>query len=205
MKEINIAVSIPCSWDFIPARFFEGWVALKKPPNYSTIIVRRGRVDDMRNKIIDYVLDDGRFTHILFLDVDHYFPSLTIKKLLEHDLDIVSGISFRRSAPYDPTIFKWENEKYLNIVEWQKDSLIDVDGVGAACLLVKVAVLKRMVKPYFEFSSIGGVPISEDLMFCRKAKELGYSILVDTSATNKHIGCLEIDEDMWICHGKKVT
>lgn len=200
LGNINIAVGIPTNWDFLPIKFFQGFVGMDLP-RHSVIVGNRGRIDDLRNSIIHKVLEDGSFTHILFLDTDHYFPPSTVKKLISHNKKIVSGLSFRRCFPYDPVIFKYDQFEmvYNNIEDWNVNKLIEVDAVGGACLLVDVEVFERMgTEKWFEFhvNEHGGMT-SEDIYFCKKAKGVGYKIYCDTSCENKHLGSLEIDYETW--------
>lgn len=202
MNDINICIGLPISWDYLHLPFFESWVQMNKPP-HSIIVGNRGRQDDQRNSIIKEALEYKEFTHILFLDTDHRHHPQTIKKLLFHDKDIVSGLSFRRSVPYDPIMFKQVGNGFENIVKWDQDDLIEVDAVGAACLLIDVEVLKEMKNHFnntkwFEMNMKfkEGV-VSEDIAFCCKAREMGYKIYVDTSCVNKHLGVLEIDEQIY--------
>ena len=202
----NIAIGLPCNWDFLPIQFFESWIELKKP-QHSVIIGNRGRVDDQRNSIIHAALKDDSFSHVLFLDTDHRHHPDTIPKLLQHDKQIVSGLSFRRSEPYDPIMFKEENNRFKNITEWEENELVQIDAVGAASLLVKTEVFKRMDKnKWFEmnYPYHNGV-VSEDFGFCIKVRNLGYKIFVDTSCTNAHIGTLNVTQDTWIKNGRKVN
>lgn len=197
MDKYNIAIVLPINWDFLPIQFFQSFIQFKMPCKWSVIISNRGRIDDLRNSAIFQVLKEDCFSHILFLDIDHYHHPDTIVKLLTHNLPVVSGLSFRRSEPYDPIMFKWEDEKYRNITTWPKDSLVEVDAVGGASLLVKTSVFKDINKPYFEFTKYNGGTVSEDITFCRKLKEAGYKIYCDTSCTNDHIGTLNVNEMTW--------
>ena len=203
-KEINIAIGLPISWDFLHIPFFESWVSMKKP-KHSVIIGSRGRPDDMRNSIISQVLkSEENFSHILFLDIDHYHHPDTIVKLLSHNLPIVSGLSFRRSEPYDPIMFKQCGNKFKNITEWNDGELLEVDTVGAASLLADVEVFEKMKSPWFEMGyKFGGGVVSEDFAFCLKAKNLGYKIWCDSSCTNDHLGILNVNKSIWEKNGAR--
>ena len=212
---INLLIGLPLSWEYIPRAFFESWIGffskfVENKIKFGVMIGDRGRQDDQRNSIIHEVLKHGNeYSHILFLDCDHRFPSDTIVKLLSHNKPIVSGLSFRRMEPFDPVIFNWndEVEEYKNITEWGKD-LIEVDATGGACLLIELDVFRKMEFPWFEFytgydRNGRKVRISEDLYFCKKAKELGYKIYVDPTCQNKHLGSLEVDIDTWKNYNKE--
>lgn len=201
MKDINIAICLGCTWDFLPVQFFHSWIGMKKP-KHSVVFGNRGRQDDIRNSLVNQVLkSDDDFSHILFLDIDHYHHPDTIPMLLSRKQSIVSGLSFRRSEPYDPIMFKQVGDRFENITKWTDGDLVEVDAIGAASLLVEIDVFKKMQSPWFQmnYPFKSGV-VSEDFAFCLKAKELGYKIWCDTACTNNHIGVLNVNKDVWIKH-----
>jgi len=208
-ENTKLLISLGCTWDYIPLPFFESYIQIatslhKNKIPYAVGFSTRGRQDDLRNNSINTVLRDHQsYSHILFLDIDHRFPKDTIIKLLSHNKSIVSGLSFKRTEPYNPVIFNWDNEieEYVNIIEW-KNELFEVDATGGACLLVETEVFKKMKFPWFEFytgfdRSNRKISISEDLYFCKKAKELGYSIFIDPTCTNDHLGIINVNKQTW--------
>jgi len=85
------------------------------------------------------------------------------------------------------------------ITSFQPGSLIEADLVGAGCLLIHRRVLERVPPPKFEWTiDYDGVHnnvkvdeserASEDFTFMRKAKKLGFRIIVDTSVQCIHVG-----------------
>ena len=198
----KLAIVVPCSWDYVPIQFFQSFIQFDIPWQWSVVMPTRGRVDDLRNNAIAKIIENGSFNKILFLDTDHIFPPDTIKKLLSHNKDIVSGISFRRSEPYDPILFNFKENSMEQITKWVDGELIEVGAVGAACLLVDISVLKNISKnKWFEMNyKFGDGVISEDLAFCLKAKNAGYKVYVDTSCTNDHLGILHINKSVWEKH-----
>lgn len=172
-----------------------------KRHNHSVIMPNRGRIDDLRNAAVKSAMDCEEFSHILFLDIDHYHHPDTIPMLLSREQSIVSGLSFRRSEPYDPIMFKQVEDRFENVTEWTDGDLVEVDAIGAASLLVETDVFKKMQSPWFQmnYPFKSGV-VSEDFAFCLKAKEKGYKIWCDTSCTNNHIGVLNVNKDVWVKH-----
>lgn len=212
-SKINLLIGIPLSWEYVPLPFFESWIGfthefVKNKIRYSIMIGSRGRQDDQRNSIINEILKHKEYTHILFLDVDHRFPSDTIIKLLSHNKPIVSGLSFKRTEPYNPTIFSWNDEiEEYSFISNISNELMEVDATGAACLLVEMDVLRKMKHPQFEFftgfdKNKRKINISEDLYFCKKAKQLGYKIYVDPNCQNDHLGQLNVNREVWENYNK---
>lgn len=202
LTNFKLAIAIPLSWNYVDAGFAISLAAMKKPSNYVMIRSGIGRIDELRNQLIEGAKQNN-CSHVLFLDTDHVHHLETIPKLLSCERSIVSGLSFMRTPPYEPVMFKGEINNYETITEWEKDSVIEVDSVGAASLLVDMKVFENIEYPYFQFwknpsddPSLYPV-IGEDVVFCNKAKEAGYKIYVDTSCTNQHLGQIEVDQEYW--------
>lgn len=199
-KQIKLAIAVPLTFDSIPIQFFESFVAMKKP--FQHIFIHAGGyrgIDHIRNQLVD-AAKKYDCTHILFLDVDHRHNPDTIVKLISHNKQIVSGLSYRRVPPFEVCAFNGQINAYKEIVDWEDGSLIEVDSVGAACLLIDMEVFNNIEKPYFMFmenpdpnSKFG---IGEDVVFCNRVKQAGYKIYVDTSCTNKHLATVEIDGEV---------
>jgi hypothetical protein len=71
--------------------------------------------------------------------------------------------------------------------------LMQVDYVGAGCLLISRKVLETLQYPWFFWSrNDPRIPlkerISEDLYFCKKAREAGFQIYLDASVRCLHVG-----------------
>lgn len=164
----------------------------------STIeISANAMVHTARNKMIEDFVADPHMTHILFFDSDMTLPSNGLQMLLEDDKDIVGGLCFTRRLPVEPTVYesiiKEDKELYRNLYSYPRDSVFETDATGGACLLVKKDVFLKMEHPWFEFKHHFG----EDIYFCRKAKELGYKIWVDSRVKVGHIGEIEFNENMF--------
>lgn len=143
---------------------------------------------------------EGGFSHLFFLDSDVIPPPDAVLKLLAHDKPVISGMYCRRSPPHGvPVMIKdgvW-------VTQFEKDSVIEVDYVGAGCLLIRRDVLERLPpiregKHWFSWQvDLNGIVspgenLSEDFAFnlqCRKT--LGIPTLVDTSIKCLHLGVAE--------------
>lgn len=201
MDNFKLAIATPLSEKTVPVEFFESYIQMRKPHNH--IFLRSGGyqgVAHMRNQLVDGAKQYG-CTHILFLDVDHRHNPDTIPMLMSHNKPIVSGLSFMRQDPYDPCMFRGMINQYETVTEWETDELIEVDSVGGACLLVDMEVFENVEKPWFDFIANPDEKvkfgIGEDVYFCNKAKQAGYKIYVDTRCTNKHIGAIEVDDEIY--------
>lgn len=159
--------------------------------------------DHARNVAVETALSQN-FTHLLFLDDDVMPPPDVYYRLAAHNLDIVSGLYHRRQNPIVPVALKSNgNGGYEWVTTYDKGSLIDVDLVGAGCLLIHRMVLERMSKPWFDWlidrdDVPAGERVSEDFAFCIKAKKMGLSIKLDTSVECAHAGYGYSDSDRYL-------
>lgn len=199
-ENFKLAIALPITWSHVPVEFMTSMTVMEKPFNYTLILSTFGRIDEIRNQLVQSAQEQN-CSHILFLDTDHYHSPQTIKKLLSHELPIVSGLSFLRTPPHEPVMMKGEINAFSFINEWEENSLVQVDATGAASLLVDMEVFDKLKKPYFQFLENPNPnilhKIGEDVAFCLKAKEAGYKIFVDTSCQNDHLSQIKINQDYW--------
>ena len=73
---------------------------------------------------------------------------------------------------------------------FQHDGLVEVAGCGFGCCLVKGEVFRRMEYPHFYYQSAldHKNTVSEDVYFCKKARDLGFRVWADTTIVCDHKG-----------------
>jgi hypothetical protein len=146
---------------------------------------------------------DGGFDYCFHLDSDVIPPPDAVLRLLRHQKPLISGIYHRRSPPHGiPVMMK--NGQW--VTQYPPNSVIEVDVVGAGCLLLSADFLRAMPaiqpntgKHWFSWQSDlprvkenEGWHMSEDFTMNRFAREkLGVPTLVDTSVICRHVGCAE--------------
>lgn len=94
------------------------------------------------------------FTHLLFLDMDMTFHPQTVKRLLKHDVDIVSGMyRARRGDPSPFFAFNFDAvtgvPKSLGCIDMTGPELLKVDGLPTGCLLIKSDVFRKLDEQAF--------------------------------------------------------
>lgn len=138
-----------------------------------------------RNSCVDQALDKGA-EWLLFLDDDHTFSSNILMRLLSHNVPIAGALYFQRQVPFAPVAYehKTEDEVYipLNLHNHGENDLVEVVALGTGGMLIRSEVFHAMEKPYFEHGRA-----SEDLIFCDKARELGFPVYCDLGARMGHI------------------
>ncbi len=153
----------------------------------------RDNITFARNKIASKALQ-GDYDYLFFLDDDMVFKPDLLVNLMELKTDIVSGLCFLRREPHEPSMFNLakDGRSYNPVVIWEAGDLIKCDAVGMACTLISKATLKSltMVSEYYKNMYAffdNSYNQGEDVRFCRKAKDLGFTILCDTRELVGHI------------------
>lgn len=142
-----------------------------------------------RNASIDHARTLG-VDYVLFLDSDMQFPNWTLRRLLSHGKDIVGGTYLQREEPHN-MLGLWPDGTVLS-----SDRIHSVTAIPGGCVLIKLSVFDKMVKPYyrtpaFEADADGEARIQgEDYYFCEQAAKAGYEIWLDPVLTLElgHIG-----------------
>lgn len=160
------------------------------------------RVDAMRDCAMHQAQRDG-FSHVLFLDADMVWPTdVLVKMLRHHAAGIVGGLYLLKAPPYSPValtdIVESEGgvDHYAYLAEYG-DELVPVNVLGMGCTLVPVAVLDKIgARPWFSYQEDqdGWPRVSEDVPFCKKAREAGVPILLDPTVKCGHVTTDVIDE-----------
>lgn len=154
----------------------------------------RTSIDRMRNQAAAMALQNN-CDYLMFVDDDMILQMDTVESLVAANKDIVMAHTYIRGYPYNPMAFKatgtfgsddYALSPYKNI-EDDKDenSLVTVDAVGFAAVLIKCSLLKRISKPYF----VTTVNSTEDVYFCLKCKQEypEVTIAVDLKCPTGHL------------------
>lgn len=153
-----------------------------------------------REEIVKTAIEQG-FSHVFFLDSDMNPPANVITRLISHDKDIVSGMCFKRVPPFEPCFYKSviedENGTKLEMLtHWEDNSLVEIEGVGMACTLIRTEVFKKLLekddKIFLPKDNSG-----EDIGFCKRARAEGFRIFVDTSLDIGHVSSFESNSNHW--------
>lgn len=87
---------------------------------------------------------EGGYEYIFFLDDDVLLHPESIIRLMSHKLPIVSGVYCRRAPPIVPVMMRNFAGGRHWVTQFFAPSLIEVDVVGAGCLLIHRSVLERL-------------------------------------------------------------
>ena len=184
----KILIAIPTA-RYIEADTFKSIYNLEIPEGYETTFqyFYGYRVDQVRNLIANWVVNG--FDYLFAVDHDVTFAPDTLKKMLAHDVDVVSGI-YRQRVPEQLIEIYDLNQHRMKIDDLVGKPLVKIGGCGFGCVLVKKEVLVRVGYPQFEYHPAlnHNNTISEDNDFCKKVTRAGFSIWCDPSILCGHIG-----------------
>jgi hypothetical protein len=152
------------------------------------------RTDVARNRA-GLALLNSEFTHVLMLDSDHIHTQDVVKRLLfwalrDPSIEVVGGLNFRRTEPYDPLAFTLGSDgKYYPPTEWP-EGLVKVDAIATCALLISRTVFERGDPPWFYYDysrAAEDVYPSEDMGFAKWCREHGVQQYCDTTCTSPHL------------------
>lgn len=153
--------------------------------NSSTILLNQ------REYLVKEALDLGA-DWLFWMDSDMFLPSTTLLRLLAHEKDIVCGNYMKRAAPFKTVAYKDTTDWESWVPMKQYDELVEVDGVGLGCCLMKADIFKKMEKPWFEFTYKEDSQdwYGEDFNMFKSCQKLGYKVYLDMvlSEQIKHMG-----------------
>lgn len=148
---------------------------------------------DVREKMVESFLA-SKCDAIMFIDSDMVFEPTDIDRLASHDLPFVTAMAFKRTPPFQPCFYTkilYENEKpKLEVPIDYSEGLLEIEGAGMACVIIKREVFEQVEKPYF-FPKPG---LGEDLTLCLKLKEAGIKMYCDTTVNFGHLSTFDITE-----------
>jgi GT2 family glycosyltransferase len=205
-RGIKVGICLPMRTDFSGSRLF--WISLlimRKPVYWEIIDCPRQNIQDARNLLAQHALQRG-MTHVLFVDDDHIIPQDAMIRLLEHDVDMVGALAFKRRPSYDPCVFNVASDPVngdlgMYPVPLIKQGLQEVSAIGFSMVLIKKEVFEKVGWPYFMYGDkslgihthLGG--IGEDMSFCIKAGRAGIKVHCDTDLILPHLGDQEMVTD----------
>ena len=151
-----------------------------------------------RERLATAAIDVGA-DYMLWIDSDMAFPSTTAVRLMAHEEPIVAANYIRRQYPHKGvaygTIGDWENPLPFEVF----DELVEVEGIGMGCMLMKTSIFADIPKPWFEFgwSPKSNDFLGEDMNLCHKLSNAGYTIKVDTALSQelRHLGTYAFGPD----------
>lgn len=183
----KVLVGVPCM-DKVDALFCKSLRNLEVFDDTDFEFKIRLLVYSARDKICKKAVNEG-YDYVFFLDDDMTFEPDTLKRLLAHDKDVVTGLCFQRGGKHLPCVF---DKKCQFVTTWPNE-LFEIGYCGGACVLIKTKVLKKVLES--ERTCFRPLPgLGEDLSFCKRAKKCGFTLYCDPTVKPGHITTYEITE-----------
>ena len=201
-------IAIPCM-ETVHTDFAKSMVDLTRNAPEETYVCfkKSSLIYDSRN-LLSLTAMEGEYDRVLWLDSDMVFPPDTLVKMLqtmkEKDLDVLTGVYFKRMAPYRPVLYDEMNEDGTVYTEFKDipDGLFEVGGCGFGCVLMKTDIIFEISARFSElFSPIGR--IGEDISFCWRARQCGYKIVCDPKISLGHVGHHVVTRDFYETYTKR--
>lgn len=162
-----------------------------------------------RNRVVETFLTDPDNTWLLFIDADMSFPPDALEKLhesLTDDVRVIGGLCFGFSDNLlYPTLYDLKPEGGAELrMTYPPNEVIEVTaGTGAAFLMIHRSVLEDVKAagfsrgfPWFADTELpDGNTQGEDLTFCQRARNVGYTIHVHTGVKTGHLKSLLFTEE----------
>ena len=199
---MKILIAIPCM-DQVPFTFAQSLSTLEKIGECKLAMKAGSLIYTSRNSLAMMAIQmDADF--VFWLDSDMVFKSDTLARMMDtlkkNDLDILTGLYFRRVPPYSPVLFDKleQNGDITEFSEFNKipDELFEVGGCGFGCVLMKTDVFFDVQSKFGNMFAPRGNN-GEDVAFCIRARECGYKIYCDPSIVCGHVGYSVIDEQFY--------
>lgn len=149
------------------------------------------QIDQIRNLIAEWA---KRYDYLLSIDSDIVLPRDSLVKMLAADKDIISGLYIQR-IPGTQTLEVYmdtSNGGCTNIPYSliENRGVVEIAACGMGCALIKSDVFRKLEYPHFYYKSAldHSNTVSEDVYFCMKARQSGFTVWADASIKCDHIG-----------------
>ncbi|HIH09915.1 MAG TPA: hypothetical protein HA254_04570 [Candidatus Diapherotrites archaeon] len=200
----NLAICIP-SGRFVDFSFFKSFTQsigqIMLSYNTAVFTVSSPMIFENRNEIVRraFAFEQSnapfKFDYMLWLDNDIVFSFDQVKKLIGH---IEAGEAFVSGVYYNPLeggikpVAYWaKGEGYKWLDESELKGNMEVDSVGFGFCAFKAELMAKIFEKYaprpFNIRLLdSGSLVTEDQVFCERAKEQGARIMLDASIVVKH-------------------
>lgn len=186
------------------------------------------RLAASRNMIVrEFLKTDPSVKYLAFFDADMTGNGDAVYQLLKtaivEDAGITGGLCFvggRGQRGMYPTIYVLADEPERRATlsvdrysHYPKGGVLNIDATGGAAMVIRRDVLEKMAQkyarsadgrpnpmPWFEDGTHMGQEYGEDVVFCLRARLLGFRVVVDTNVKFGHMKTMELNEELYELH-----
>lgn len=208
---MKVLIAVPCM-DQVPAPFCQSLAQLKKVGECVLAMKSGSLIYTSRNSLATMAIQMDA-DYVFWLDSDMVFQPDTLVRMMDtvqkHDIDMLTGLYFRRVPPYSPVLFDKLEMRTKTVLDWSEfktipEYLFEVGGCGFGCVLVSTEVLMSVQGKHGNmFAPMGNN--GEDIAFCIRARDCGYKIICDPSIICGHVGYSVVDDQFFkaFCNNPK--
>lgn len=194
MERNKVLISVTTGEYARRADFYDYFHLMRKPSN-SMVIFNHGRSPaHSRNMIVDAAIEND-CSHVLFIDDDMAYKPDALEKLLEHDVDIVTGLYLSRAYPHQPIVFDIADEDgsaFPMYLMGNEKRLVPIVAAGLGFCLIKMSVFAKLQKPYIRLGELDCEQWCDDIGFFKRVREAGIQSYCDMEAMIGHMGTMII-------------
>lgn len=181
-----------------------GIIGLQKPQG--TVFMKASVLGPANgfNGIAREFLSHKHLEWLFLTNDDNICPQDSIPRLLDREVDVVSGLYFARQAPFEPIAFDrwtWEARTggtkltrwwHRHLMKRGETGLLKVAAVGDGCLLIRRHVLETLLDPWWEYGETFTDVCDHDVRFSRKVVEAGFELYCDLDIVVDHIATFNV-------------
>ncbi len=203
---MKILIAVPCM-DQVPAPFCQSLAQLQKTGDCVLAMQSGSLIYTSRNALATQAIQMNA-DYVFWLDSDMVFKPDTLVRMMDalqkNDIDILTGLYFRRVPPYTPVLYNVLDIEGVkaDFSEFDQipDKLFEVGACGFGCVLMKTDVFFDVQGKFGNmFAPIGNN--GEDVAFCWRARECGYKVICDPSVICGHVGYSVVDDQFFKAFG----
>ena len=193
--------------DQVPAPFCQSLAQLQKTGDCVLAMQSGSLIYTSRNALATQAIQMNA-DYVFWLDSDMVFKPDTLVRMMDtlqkNDIDILTGLYFRRVPPYTPVLYNVLDIEGVkaDFSEFDQipDKLFEVGACGFGCVLMKTDVFFDVQGKFGNmFAPIGNN--GEDVAFCWRARECGYKVICDPSVICGHVGYSVVDDQFFKAFG----
>ena len=214
-EETNLLIGTPAYNGYLHVEYLHSILAFKSlGVNFSVqSISNESLITRARNTILSRFWASEEFTHLLFLDADVFLDGNGLLNMLYYNKDVIGApVSLKGKNPDGST--KWNTDADMS----HEIKLQSVSWIGTAVLMLSRNAVQLLVddaiedgrvysqnlsndpddekEKHYDVFQVGVADkayLSEDFWVCRKLKQLGLEVFVDTSIYTRHSGIVTFD------------
>jgi hypothetical protein len=157
-------------------------------------------------------LERKSYDALCLIDLDMTYPKDALKRLREHDLDMVSGHYYKRQLMPMFSVIDISPDgtwPYIPLLDVPQSGLHEIASTGMGCVLIKRHVIEAVARelpplshPFdngpLEWLTGTQFSLGQDKRFFSLARKLGYKLYLDADVKCKHAVTAWIDDEFYL-------